>query len=391
MARSKDSRNSPPLQRKGGAASARVGEGAIERQYVSTMTADALRAQIAEGKWERYLPGEHFLCGSFQVSRHTLRLALEILRAEGVIQSQKGKRTEILKVPSARTKMRGGVINLISPDAVADFSPFMFGWVHELRQILFRRGFTLQVHQTVRIYQRFSEKLLREYVRELKGDLWILHISTYDIQQWFMKSGLPVLLAGTPHPGITLPFVDVHSRAAARHAAGRLLALGHRDIAFLCPDRHFAGDYAGVSGIKEAMGALHEDCPRSLEVVEYSSEPGSLYRRFRFLFDLDRPPTAIITSNAAIIPGLLSVLMQLRKRVPEDVSLVALQSAQFFSYMTPALACYTSDPVSYAKKLSQSALAIIQANPLRPWNGWVIPESTPGESVASPKGGAWES
>ncbi|WP_026379280.1 phosphonate metabolism transcriptional regulator PhnF [Afifella pfennigii] len=57
--------------------------------------ADVLRAEIVSGKWpaEAPLPPEAALAGRFGVNRHTLRRALAVLAAEGLVRSDQGRGT----------------------------------------------------------------------------------------------------------------------------------------------------------------------------------------------------------------------------------------------------------------------------------------------------------
>lgn len=50
-----------------------------------------LRRRCADGAFADGVPGELALCEEYRVSRHTVREALRVLRAEGVIRSQRGR------------------------------------------------------------------------------------------------------------------------------------------------------------------------------------------------------------------------------------------------------------------------------------------------------------
>src|SRR6185503_7916079 len=54
-----------------------------------------LRRDLQSGIWREYLPGEHRLCERLQISRPTLRHALEMLRREGLIEVSQGRRRRI--------------------------------------------------------------------------------------------------------------------------------------------------------------------------------------------------------------------------------------------------------------------------------------------------------
>ena len=56
-----------------------------QRQTLTRQTVDALREGMANGIWKGFLPGERELCSFLQISRPTLRAALEIVEREGLI------------------------------------------------------------------------------------------------------------------------------------------------------------------------------------------------------------------------------------------------------------------------------------------------------------------
>lgn len=56
-----------------------------------------LRRRLAAGAFERGFPGENDLVGQYEVSRHTVREALRRLRDSGVLESGRGRSTQVRK------------------------------------------------------------------------------------------------------------------------------------------------------------------------------------------------------------------------------------------------------------------------------------------------------
>lgn len=54
-----------------------------------------LRRRIGGGEFGEGLPGEHELTDQYGVSRHTIREALRVLRAEGLLKSERGRGTTV--------------------------------------------------------------------------------------------------------------------------------------------------------------------------------------------------------------------------------------------------------------------------------------------------------
>ena len=76
----------------------RLDRDAPEPLYVQL--AAALRDAIAAGRWERRLPSEPDLAWEFEVNRTTVRRAIAILAAEGVLTVSRGRGTFITGRPS---------------------------------------------------------------------------------------------------------------------------------------------------------------------------------------------------------------------------------------------------------------------------------------------------
>ena len=66
-----------------------------QRLSLVSQAADILREQLAAGLCGDILPGERALCARLQVSRPTLRAALETLRREGWLEVSQGRRRRI--------------------------------------------------------------------------------------------------------------------------------------------------------------------------------------------------------------------------------------------------------------------------------------------------------
>jgi GntR family transcriptional regulator len=63
---------------------------------------ETLRAQLADGVWAagEFLPPIPQLAARFSVSIVTIRQALELLRADGLVMSERGRGTSVVEVPA---------------------------------------------------------------------------------------------------------------------------------------------------------------------------------------------------------------------------------------------------------------------------------------------------
>src|SRR5437879_1447047 len=67
-----------------------------KRHSLAAQSAHAIRQGIAGGIWQESLPSERRICELFQVSRPTVRTALQSLAREGLIEIRHGRRIRLL-------------------------------------------------------------------------------------------------------------------------------------------------------------------------------------------------------------------------------------------------------------------------------------------------------
>ena len=135
----------------------------------------------------------------------------------------------------------------------------------------------------------------------------------------------PTILIGLPEDPQGLSCVDFDFEAAARLSLRHLTSLGHRKVALIGPppavlarhtsyaDRLLRGyrhqaEADGIANIVELSEASHSGAVRALDAV------------------LERLPdlTALVVHNEAALPSIVATLRQRGRRIPEDVSIVAL-------------------------------------------------------------------
>jgi GntR family transcriptional regulator len=89
--------------------------------------AETLRAQIAEGSPAvgEFLPTEHELCDTYDVSRHTVREALRLLSEEGLIKRKRGAGTQVIAREASQrfTQRLGNVDDLMQYAREARLTP----------------------------------------------------------------------------------------------------------------------------------------------------------------------------------------------------------------------------------------------------------------------------
>lgn len=345
------------------------------RSSLAAQTADIVRASIAEGLWERWLPGEMELMQRLHVSRNTLRVALAQLEREGLLTGGQGRRRQIVRRRKPLRKRAASTHVALLTTAPIHRQPLSFVlWMDELREHLAGSGYTLDFHSPLAAWRRRPDTALEELATRVAPAAWILHHSTPEMQRWFGARALPCLIAGTRHDGVALPSVDMDHRAASRHAATRLLARGRRKLALLRTETALAGDAESVAGFHEGAGAAIVR-----EVVHNGTPPGVCAALSRAL--KVEPVDGLFSFFAEHTLSGLGWLVRSGARIPQDLSLICRDDEPFLAHAIPMPARYTINAAVFARKISRLVLEMLTSGSIRPREHLMMPEFIAGETL----------
>jgi LacI family transcriptional regulator len=272
-------------------------------------------------------------------------------------------------------------MGLLSPAPLSRLRPRQALWIDDLRGRLAEDGSLLKVFYGPQYFRAKPAAALQKLVQQEKCGCWILVLSNKATQQWLERWRIPCVIAGSCHAGVDLPFIDVDYRALCRHAATTLLQLGHRRIAFITHTPQAAGDNISEEGFLEGVRAFPEGSGDGV-VVHHGSDKDAVKRCIRTLMARPFPPTALLVNNSHLYLTVFSVLTQLGRRVPEEVSLLSRDADTFLSYLDPEPACYVEDPQLYAAKLARITTRLLHERPAKSPHVLLIPRLVRGKSLS---------
>jgi DNA-binding LacI/PurR family transcriptional regulator len=355
-----------------------------KRITLVSQTAEALRQEIAAGNWRDHLPGERVLAGQLQIARVTLRTAIQQLRREGLIQIA-GQRYRVRKPTAARApRGRSRIVAFLTPMPLHLFPLFKLSELAELQRRMQDAGLKLDIVVEPRLAEADNPAArLRQLVADTDAACWVLSSCHASIQRWFMEQPVPAIVTGTRHEGILLPAVDFDNRAIARHAAGTLLARGHRRVALMLPDSGLAGDRATEQGYREAfVRGRHADAEPA--VWFHDGTAGGIGRALNPFETGRERPTAVLVSHVQHVLAVLTRLLTQGVRVPRDVSLLCLRSDPDLSFLAPSIACYDTDPDIFAQRLARQTIQLATTGSLRIRQTLIVGRLRPGGSLETP-------
>ena len=350
-----------------------------QRVSLVAQTATILREEIQSGAWPRLLPGEHELCARMNVSRITLRAALDKLQREGLIRSSQGKRRQITK-PGHRQGDGNKRVVLLTPFPLHELQPNALFWIDSLRQHLGEAGYLLDIHVARSVYGSGQGHSLKSLCETLRPAGWVLYLSTEEMQRWFSSQQLPCVITGSRHAGVELPSVDIAYRAVCRHAAGLFLARGHRFLVLLNPESGAAGDFESEQGFREAV-AQSKHAGAQAAVVQHDGTVVGICQRLESLLGRTPRPTSFLVSRPGHVLTVMGHLMAHGLRFPQDAVLISRDDASFLSNMVPSIARYSSDPTAFARKISRIVLEMVRGGVVTASEHTIMPRFIPGETL----------
>ncbi|MBL8251024.1 MAG: LacI family DNA-binding transcriptional regulator [Candidatus Competibacter sp.] len=141
------------------------------------------------------------------------------------------------------------------------------------------------------------------------------------------QSKVPFVAHGRDRPKPHYPFVDLDNRRVGTIIASQLVALGHRNIAFIDGPENSYSAQERLRGLSEVL-ARHRHRPKDAFICRgIMTEHFGQSATHRLFQSAAAPPTAIMVGNLVLATGVMRALRELGLSVPGDISVMAHDDA----------------------------------------------------------------
>ncbi len=224
-------------------------------------------------------------------------------------------------------------IGLVIPDIS---NPFFAGIAHQVIVGTRKHGYSVILCDSQDDTELELQSLVLLQSRSVEGVVLCptgqsgAHLAT------FVGGRLPIVLVDRFFADLPFPYVSSDNVSGARQATELLIASGHRHIACLQGLRGTSPNQSRVRGYKEALTLHHLPIEENLIVGDSFTEQSG-YIETKLLLRTEPGVRAILALSNLNALGAIRALTEEKRRIPDDVSIIAFDDTPYSSYLATPL------------------------------------------------------
>jgi DNA-binding LacI/PurR family transcriptional regulator len=179
------------------------------------------------------------------------------------------------------------------------------------------------------------------------------------------KLGMPMVIAGTPHSSLDIPFVDTDNFGGAYAGTKHLINQGCQKVAIITGDIGTTAAKQRLDGYLQAFRETGKVPAKGL-ICEGDYSLGSGMEHTMNLLEKHPDVDGIFASNDLMAAGAVTVLQDMGKKVPEDVKVVGFDDALIAQTTRPALTTVRQDVVALGEAAGTLMIAQLNGEDVQP-------------------------
>lgn len=333
---------------------------------------NTLRQLIISGRWENgeRIPSETQLAQHLEISRSTVRIALQSIEVEGLITRVAGRGTFVCYDPTTALETR--LIGFVTRSFHNEIHRTLLSSVEtELRSaghsLVFSKAQDNQEEVTV------LSQLLTDNVRGVV--LWANARTTTAQQEvlWsYQAQGVPIVFMDRVVDGVDADYVGSDNYGGTYTLVNHLIELGHRDIAYLSHD--ISNLYPIEERYRGYQAAMRQHNFPDAAVWKITSPNSDAFfetdlydlldqqiphfnSQIQNLIEKAAPqPTALVCANDALAILAMRAVRHMGMTVPNDISIVGFDDITLAAYLDIPLTTVSQDAHEIGRRAAQILL-----------------------------------
>jgi LacI family transcriptional regulator len=156
-------------------------------------------------------------------------------------------------------------------------------------------------------------------------------------------------------------------------ATKHLIELGHRDIAFIGKESVFDTDQKRrLEGYKKAMQEMKLDNRRQFYLCQDANRGGLVFQDF---WKQGRRPTGLVIGQHSIAEGVVSMISQMKVKIPQELSVVIIGEPRWATIFTPSFTTIERPLELIGMKAAELLMEKINSESSGPFTNLVIPSN----------------
>ncbi|MCX6879972.1 MAG: substrate-binding domain-containing protein [Verrucomicrobia bacterium] len=320
-------------------------------------SADLIRERIETGQFGPTLPGENELARILDVSRPTIRGALDLLEREEVVAAAStGVAREVRKNWFGRKKA-GPLVRFLLAAPLHERSAGFQAGMRQMRERLASHGADVAFQVSAAFRTSRPGRILAKETAGGDCDVWVVVDATPEIEAWLETRQLPCVCVGGSYRH-HLPRTGGDGDQAIRDAAKSLLVLGHRRIVYPLHNAYGVQMVATLCAVLQEHGVEWDE---AFHVPHWKDHAANFFPMLARMFASTKPPTAFLTLGVRNLLPVLTWLGHHGLRVPEDVSLISMIDDPLLEFLYPPITSYILDRDKLCHIAVDMALRVVQS------------------------------
>lgn len=338
----------------------------VRRQSLPELTAGVLRDGLLAGRWGGTLPGESKLAQELGVSRNTVKAALRMLEAEGLLGGRgAGRSRTVAGSGSGCGAPRLLRVGVLLHERMVDENPGMHDILAKLQHEIEQAGHVCFLSKPGQASLRHDTRRIANFLAEMRADAWVVVAPRLEVAAWFAAQPVPAIALGGSNHEVELACTGALASPARVVALRRLLELGHRRIVMICLS-HLRQQVPRlpVTSFTAELDAHHIPWSYHYNVPEWEETPAGFRALLTRLFGVS-PPTALLIDETPRLMAALGFLAERGLRVPEQVSLFVGQWDSSLAWVHPPISHARWDNTPLVRRVVRWLTAVAKGSPDR--------------------------